>query len=136
MPVTDPIADLLVRIRNAQAQKHATVRVPSSKLKAAILDVLVAEGYIVGYAQEATAEGTTAVQPMLVVTLKYFQGQPVITSLKRVSSPGRRVYSPSKEIPMVSNGLGTTIVSTSRGILTDTKARELNVGGEVLCKVM
>lgn len=132
MPVTDPISDLLVRIRNAQAQKHATVRVPASKLKASILDVLVQEGYIVSYAQE-DAEAT---QPTLVVTLKYFQGAPVITSLKRVSSPGRRVYSPSKEIPMVSNGLGTTIVSTSRGVLTDTKARELNVGGEVLCKVM
>lgn len=132
MPVTDPIADLLVRIRNAQAQNHATVRVPASKLKASILDVLAAEGYIVSYVQE----DTDAVQPTLVVTLKYFQGTPVITSLKRVSSPGRRVYSPSKEIPMVSNGLGTTIVSTSRGVLTDTKARELNVGGEVLCKVM
>lgn len=131
MPVTDPIADLLVRIRNAQAQKHSTVSIPASKLKTAILDVLAQEGYIVSYTQEA--EG---VQGSITVTLKYHQGQAVITSLKRVSTPGRRVYSQAKEIPMVSNGLGTTIVSTSRGVLTDTKARELNVGGEVLCQVM
>lgn len=131
MPVTDPISDLLVRIRNAQAQKHASVRIPASKLKASILEVLKAEGYIVDFATE-----TDSTQGTLVVTLKYFQGTPVITTLKRVSSPGRRVYSQAKEIPMVSNGLGTTIVSTSRGVVTDSKARELNVGGEVLCQVM
>lgn len=131
MPVTDPIADLLVRIRNAQAQKHETVRVPASKLKASILEVLKAEGYIVSYEQQE--EG---VQGTLTITLKYHQGTPVITSMKRVSSPGRRVYSQAKEIPMVANGLGTTIVSTSHGVVTDTKARELNVGGEVLCQVM
>ena len=131
MPVTDPIADLLVRIRNAQAQKHETVRMPASKLKASILEVLKAEGYISNYTVE-----TEGAQGALVATLKYHQGQPVITSLKRVSKPGRRVYSQAKEIPMVSNGLGTTIVSTSRGVVTDTKARELNVGGEVLCQVM
>lgn len=131
MPVTDPISDLLVRIRNAQAQKHANVRIPASKLKASILEVLKAEGYIVDFSTETEdAQGT------LVVTLKYYQGQPVITTLKRVSKPGRRVYSQAKEIPMVSNGLGTTIVSTSRGVVTDSKARELNVGGEVLCQVM
>ncbi len=135
MPVTDPIADLLVRIRNAQAQKHETVRMPASKLKASILEVLKAEGYISSYTVE-TEGATNSVQGTLVVTLKYHQGQPVITSLKRVSKPGRRVYSQAKEIPMVSNGLGTTIVSTSHGVVTDTKARELNVGGEVLCQVM
>lgn len=132
MPLTDPISDLLVRIRNAQAQKHQTVRLPASKVKAAILAVLAQEGYIVGHAEETDAKG----HKHLVVTLKYYQGQPVITSLKRVSTPGRRVYSQATEIPMVSNGLGTTIVSTSRGVVTDTKARELNVGGEVLCQVM
>ena len=131
MPVTDPISDLLVRIRNAQAQKHASVRIPASKLKASILEVLKAEGYIVDFSTETEdAQGT------LVVSLKYHQGMPVITSLKRVSKPGRRVYSQAKEIPMVSNGLGTTIVSTSRGVVTDSKARELNVGGEILCQVM
>ena len=131
MPVTDPIADLLVRIRNAQAQKHETVRVPSSKLKASILEVLKTEGYIVSYEQlEDSVQGT------LVITLKYHQGTPVITSMKRVRTPGRRVYSQAKEIPMVSNGLGTTIVSTSHGVVTDSKAREMNVGGEVLCQVM
>jgi small subunit ribosomal protein S8 len=132
MPLTDPISDLLVRIRNAQAQNHQTVRLPASKVKAAILAVLAQEGYILGHTEETDAKG----HKHLVVTLKYYQSQPVITSLKRVSTPGRRVYSQATELPMVSNGLGTTIVSTSRGVLTDTKARELNVGGEVLCKVL
>lgn len=132
MPLTDPISDLLNRIRNAQAQKRATVLVPSSKLKAAILDVLKQEGYIVDVAEDANEQG----HKTLTVTLKYHQGQPVITWMKRVSTPGKRVYSQAGEVPMVSNGLGTTIVSTSRGVLTDTKARELNVGGEVLCQVM
>lgn len=132
MPLTDPISDLLVRIRNAQAQKHQTVRVPASKLKAAMLAVLAQEGYISGVAEEASEKG----HKTLVVTLKYHQGQPVITWVKRVSTPGRRIYSQAKEIPMVANGLGTTIVSTSRGVFTDTKARELNIGGEVLCQVM
>lgn len=132
MPVTDPIADLLVRIRNAQAQKHETVRMPASKLKVAMLQVMAEEGYIVGHSEETDESG----HKHLVVTLKYHQGQPVITWLKRVSTPGRRIYSQAQELPKVANGLGTTIISTSRGILTDTKARELNVGGEVLCKVM
>jgi small subunit ribosomal protein S8 len=130
--MTDPIADLLVRIRNAQAQKRATVSMPASKLKASVLAVLQQEGYILGTTEETDEAG----HKNLVVTLKYHQGQPVLTWLKRVSTPGRRVYSQSQELPMVSNGLGTTIVSTSRGVMTDAKARELNVGGEVLCQVM
>lgn len=132
MPMTDPIADLLLRIRNAQAQQHQTVRMPASKLKAAILAVLAEQGYINGVEEQTDASG----HKNLVVTLKYHQGQPVITWLKRVSTPGRRIYSQAQELPMVANGLGTTIVSTSRGVVTDSKARELNVGGEVLCQVM
>ncbi|MBI1308226.1 MAG: 30S ribosomal protein S8 [Proteobacteria bacterium] len=132
MPVIDPIADMLARLRNAQAQKHGTVRMPVSKLKKSILTVLQEQGYISGYTEEANAKG----HPELVVSLKYYQGQPVITRLKRISTPGRRIYSQASEIPMVSNGLGITIVSTSRGILTDTQAREQKVGGEVLCQVM
>jgi small subunit ribosomal protein S8 len=132
MPVTDPIADMIARLRNAQKQAKQTFRMPSSKLKAAILSVLHQEGYIEGFAEEADEQGFKH----LVVTLKYYQGQPVVTTIKRVSTPGRRIYSQAQEIPMVRNGLGVTIVSTSRGVLTDTKARELNVGGEILCQVM
>ncbi len=132
MSFTDPIADMLTRLRNAQAQRHATVRVPASKMKAAILSVLQAEGYIAGVAEDVSASGAKT----LVVSLKYHQGQPVVTWINRVSKPGRRVYSQAAELPMVANGLGVTIVSTSKGILTDTQARAQKVGGEVLCQIM
>jgi small subunit ribosomal protein S8 len=131
MSMTDPIADLLTRLRNAQAQGKADIRLPSSKLKVAVLNVLKAEGYVNEVTEETSEKGFKS----LLVNLKYYQGKPVITSIDRVSTPGRRVYSPAKEIPMVSNGLGITIVSTSRGVITDTQARAQNVGGEVLCKV-
>ena len=130
--MTDPISDMLARLRNAQAQRHASVRIPASKLKAAVLEVLKAEGYISDVAEDVATNGAKT----LVVSLKYHQGQPVMTWVKRVSKPGRRAYSPAQELPMVSNGLGVTIVSTSKGILTDTQARAQNVGGEVLCQVM
>lgn len=132
MPVTDPISDMLARLRNAQAQAHKTVRMPASKLKQAILNVLAQEGYITSVSEESNANGFKE----LVVELKYYQGQPVLTWVKRVSTPGRRIYSQSQELPKVSNGLGVTIVSTSKGILTDTQAREQKVGGEILCQVM
>ena len=132
MPMIDPIAAMLTRIRNAQAQSHSTVRMPASKLKTAILSVLTEQGYVASVAQETTPRGGKET----VVTLKYHMGQPVITWMKRVSTPGRRIYSQSTELPMVSNGLGVTIISTSKGILTDTQAREQKVGGEILCKVM
>lgn len=132
MPMIDPIADMLSRLRNAQAQHHAAVRMPSSKMKQAILEVLAREGYINGYTVEETERG----HKEIVVSLKYHQGQPVLTTIKRVSTPGRRIYSQATEIPMVSNGLGITIVSTSKGVLTDTQAREQKVGGEVICQVM
>lgn len=130
--MTDPISDMLTRLRNAQAQRHASVRVPASKLKASILAVLKAEGYISDVAEDVTAGGSKS----LVVSLKYHQGQPVMTWVNRISKPGRRHYSPAQDVPMVSNGLGVTIVSTSKGILTDTQARAQNVGGEILCQVM
>lgn len=132
MPVIDPIADMLARLRNAQAQKHATVTMPTSKLKTALLKVLQEQGYIVGFSEETTEKG----YKRTVVNLKYHQGQPVLTWMKRVSTPGRRIYSQASELPMVSNGLGVTIVSTSKGLLTDTQAREQKVGGEILCQVM
>ncbi len=130
--MTDPISDMLARLRNAQAQRHASVRVPASKLKAAILNVLKGEGYITDVAEDTATNGAKT----LVVSLKYHQGQPVMTWANRVSKPGKRTYSAAQELPMVANGLGVTIVSTSKGILTDAQARAQNVGGEVLCQVM
>jgi small subunit ribosomal protein S8 len=130
--MTDPIADMLTRLRNAQAQRHAQVRMPASKLKAAILTVLKTEGYITDVAEDVSTDGMKS----LVVSLKYHQGQPVMTWVNRISKPGRREYSGSGKLPMVANGLGVTIVSTSKGILTDTQARAQNVGGEILCQVM
>lgn len=128
MTMTDPIADMFARVKNALKQRHTQVKMPSSKMKKAVLDVLVAEGYLLGWNEEADTQG----HKHIVVDLKYFHGQPVIASISRVSKPGRRVYSAGKEIPMVKNGLGITIVSTSKGVMSDTKARELNVGGEVI----
>jgi small subunit ribosomal protein S8 len=132
MSFTDPIADMLTRLRNAQAQRHATVRVPASKMKAAILNVLQSEGYISGVAEDVATNGAKT----LVVSLKYHLGQPVVTWVNRISKPGRRVYSQAQELPMVANGLGVTIVSTSKGILTDTQARTQKVGGEIICQIM
>ncbi len=131
MVVTDPIADMLTRIRNAITAKHAVVDVPASKTKKAILDILVSEGYIAGY-EEIEHE----LQNTLKVTLKYAaKGEKVITGLKRISKPGLRVYAKSEELPKVLNGLGIAIVSTSKGIMTDKNARSQNLGGEVLAFV-
>ncbi len=131
MPVNDPIGDLLTRIRNAQLRGKSTVSSPASKLRAWVLDVLAAEGYIRGYEKSETENG----QGELVISLKYFEGTPVIRDLKRVSKPGRRVYMGVKDIPTVRNGLGVSIVSTPKGVMSDTHARAANVGGEVLCTV-
>ena len=128
MTMTDPIADMFARLKNGLKQRHTQIKVPSSTLKKAVLDVLVAEGYLNGWNEADDTDG----HKEIIVDLKYFQGQPVIANLNRVSTPGRRVYTASKEIPMVKNGLGITIVSTSKGVMSDTKARELNVGGEVI----
>src|ERR1700749_4835998 len=130
MSMSDPIADMLTRIRNAQSIEKPVVSMPSSKLKVAIAQVLKDEGYIDDFAVKT--EGTKS---ELEVSLKYYAGRPVIEKIERVSRPGLRVYKPSRDIPQVMNGLGIAIVSTSKGVMTDRKARGLGVGGEVLCIV-
>jgi small subunit ribosomal protein S8 len=130
MSMTDPLGDMLTRIRNGQQAKKDSILTPASKLRARVLDVLQREGYIRGYSK---ADGGTA--EALRIDLKYFEGRPAIQHLSRVSRPGRRVYSGANELPRVRNGLGITIVSTPKGVLSDAEAREQNVGGEVLCQV-
>lgn len=128
--MTDPIADMLVRIKNANAMRHETVVVPSSKTKTAILAVLKEEGFIADYTVSADVKSVTT------VTLKYTENnQRVIKGLKRISKPSLHVYAKSEELPKVLNGLGVAIISTSQGIMTDKKARKLNIGGEVLAYV-
>lgn len=131
MMMNDPLGDMLTRIRNAQLRGKSTVKSPASKLRAWVLDVLADEGYIRGYEKAVTDNG----QGELVISLKYFEGAPVIRELKRVSKPGRRVYMGVKDIPSVRNGLGVSIVSTPKGVMSDAAARSANVGGEVLCTV-
>lgn len=130
MSMSDPIADMLTRIRNAQRVEKTEVVMPSSKVKVAIANVLKDEGYIEGYTVD-TAEG----KPTLTVGLKYYAGRPVIERLERVSRPGLRIYKAKDAIPQVMNGLGVAIVSTSHGVMTDRKARATGVGGEVICYV-
>jgi small subunit ribosomal protein S8 len=130
MSMTDPIADMLTRIRNAQACGKTTVAIPSSKLKSAIAQVLKDEGYIEGFAVKPN-EG----KPEIEIALRYYAGQPVIERIERVSRPGLRVYRGAQDIPKVMNGLGVAIVSTPQGVMTDRKARATGVGGEVLCIV-
>ena len=130
MSMSDPIADLLTRIRNAQMVSKATVSVPSSKVKIAIAQVLKDEGYIDGF--EIKADGNKS---ELEITLKYYAGRPVIERIERVSRPGLRVYKGRGAIPQVQNGLGVAIVTTPKGVMTDRKARATGVGGEVLCYV-
>ena len=131
MQISDVIADMLTRIRNANNAKHETVDVPASNMKKAIADILKEEGYIAGY--QIVEEGK---QGVIRITLKYGRGkQRVIQGLRRISKPGLRIYSNCEDMPKVMNGLGIAIVSTSKGIMTDKKARELNVGGEVLAFV-
>jgi small subunit ribosomal protein S8 len=128
--VNDPLGDMLARIRNASMRGKSTVRTPASKIRRWVLDVLKAEGYIRGY-EEVTEDG----HPEIEISLKYFDGRPVIRELKRVSTPGRRVYSGARGIPQVRQGLGVAIVSTPKGVMSDAQARTANVGGEVLCTV-
>ena len=131
MVMNDPIGDLLARIRNAQMRKRNAVLSPASKLRAWVLDVLQSEGFIRGYQDVQDQEGKKNLQ----IDLKYFDGQPVIKELKRVSTPGRRVYANVKGIPRVRQGLGIAIISTPKGVMSDSEARATNVGGEVLCTV-
>jgi small subunit ribosomal protein S8 len=130
MSMSDPIADMLTRIRNAQMVGHQEVKMPASKLKSSIASVLKDEGYIEDFAQREK-EGKSE----LVVSLKYYAGRPVIEKLERISKPGLRVYKGRDNLPKVMNGLGIAILSTSRGVMTDSKARATGVGGEVLCIV-
>jgi small subunit ribosomal protein S8 len=130
MSMSDPIADMLTRIRNAQMVEKASVQVPSSKVKVAIAQVLKDEGYIDGF-QVKNDDG----RPQLEIALKYYAGRPVIERIERVSRPGLRVYKGSSAIPQVMNGLGVAIVTTPKGVMTDRKARANGVGGEVLCYV-
>ena len=130
MALTDPLGDMLTRIRNGQRAKKDSVLSPASKLRARVLEVLQREGYIRGYSEDASG-----VHPQLRIELKYFEGEPAIKHVARISKPGRRVYSGSQELPVIRNGLGITIVSTPRGVLSDAEARASNVGGEVLAEV-
>ncbi|MCB5191070.1 30S ribosomal protein S8 [Methylobacillus arboreus] len=130
MSMSDPIADMLTRIRNAQSTNKVSVSMPSSKVKRAIANVLKDEGYIDDFAVQ-DVDG----KPQLNISLKYYAGRPVIEKIERVSRPGLRIYRGNQDIPVVLNGLGVTIVSTSKGVMTDRKARDAGIGGEVLCVV-
>ena len=131
MSMTDPLGDMLTRIRNAQLRRKSKVSTPGSRLRGHVLDVLKDEGFIRGYSTAEFGNGRTEFE----IELKYFEGQPVIRTIERVSKPGRRVYAAVDSMPRVANGLGITIVSTPKGVMADHAAREANVGGEVLCKV-
>ncbi|KGM87620.1 SSU ribosomal protein S8P [Roseovarius mucosus DSM 17069] len=129
--MNDPIGDMLTRIRNSQMRGKSTVMTPASKMRVRVLDVLASEGYIRGYEMTQDANG----HPAIEISLKYYEGTPVIREMKRVSKPGRRVYLGVDDIPQVRQGLGVSIVSTSKGVMSDAAARAANVGGEVLCTV-
>jgi small subunit ribosomal protein S8 len=130
MQMNDPLGDLLTRIRNAQRRGKSTVSSPASKLRVHVLEVLQREGYIRGFT-EVEKEG----RKELDIELKYYDGAPVISEIRRISKPGRRVYSPVRELPLVRNGLGISVLSTPKGVMSDNEARTANVGGEILCRV-
>jgi small subunit ribosomal protein S8 len=131
MSVNDPIGDMIARIKNAAMRKRSKVATPASKMRGRVLDVLQSEGYIRGYALVEEP----GKHPEFEIELKYFDGEPVIAEIARVSKPGRRVYSSIKDLKPIKNGLGISILSTSKGVMSDTAARDANVGGEVLCRV-
>ncbi len=130
MPINDPLGDLLSRIRNAQMRNKSKVSSPSSKLRESVLEVLKTEGYIRGFAV-VEREGYSEIE----IELKYFEGEPVIREIERISKPGRRVYTSVRNLPRINNGLGVAIVSTPKGVMADHAARDANVGGEILCTV-
>ena len=132
MSFVDPIGDMITRIRNAQMRSLSNVKIPNSKFRAKILEVLKQEGYIADYKNLSDEKNKNNI---LSVALKYHQGLPVIKEIKRVSKPGRRIYARADSIPKIQNGLGLAIVSTSKGIMTDNDARNQNVGGEIICRV-
>ena len=129
MSMQDPIADMLTRIRNGQAANKVAINMPSSKLKVAIANVLAAEGYI------ESVKVLEGANPELEITLKYFQGKPVVESIQRVSRPGLRIYKRKDELPKVMGGLGVAVISTSKGVMTDRAARQAGLGGEIICYV-
>ena len=131
MAMTDPVADVITRIRNGQMAERIEVASPYSRLREGVLDVLKRDGYIRGFAKKDGDDG----HPSLVIELKYYEGRPVIREIRKVSKPGRRVYSKIKDLPKVYNGLGISVLSTPKGVLSDQEARTANVGGEVLCTV-
>ncbi|HMN36544.1 MAG TPA: 30S ribosomal protein S8 [Hyphomicrobium sp.] len=131
MAMNDPLGDMLTRIRNAQMRRRPKVTTPASSLRGRVLDVLQDEGYIRGYTR-VEVKGEAA---QFEIELKYYNGQPAIREIERISKPGRRVYSPVKNIPTVANGLGVSILSTPKGVMSDAKAREANVGGEIICNI-
>ena len=131
MTMTDPLGDMLTRIRNAQMRKSSKVSTPGSSLRKHVLDVLQTEGYIRGYSTVDFDNGRSEFE----IELKYYDGEPVIRDIERISKPGRRVYASVKNIPRVANGLGVSILSTPKGVMSDAEARDQNVGGEVLCRV-
>lgn len=130
MALSDPLGDMLTRIRNGQRARKSSVSAPASKLRQNVLEVLKREGYIRGY-ERTEREGKSE----LMIELKYYEGEPVIKAISRISTPGRRVYSSIRDLPRVRNGLGISILSTPRGVMSDADARAANVGGEVLCRV-
>ncbi|MFN3835574.1 MAG: 30S ribosomal protein S8 [Glycocaulis sp.] len=131
MAMIDPLGDMLTRIRNALMRRRTNVVTPASKLRKRVLDVLLEEGYIRGYTETEDSDGFAQFE----IELKYYEGAPVISEIKRVSKPGRREYSKAKDLPLVQNGLGIAIVSTPKGVMSDSAARAQNVGGEILCHV-
>ena len=130
MSLSDPIGDMIARIKNAQLRNHKKVQLPSSKFKVKIAEVLKSEGYIIDYkvSQESN-------KPYLEISLKYNSGNPVISSIQRVSKPGRRIFSSAESLPKINNGLGIAIISTPKGVMTDIDARKQKIGGEIICKV-
>ena len=131
MSMSDPLGDMLTRIRNGQRARKSSVTAPASKLRANVLEVFKREGFIRGYTQQEIRPGVNE----LTIELKYHEGEPVIREINRVSKPGRRVYSRIKDLPRVYNGLGISVLSTPRGVMSDAEARDANVGGEVLCRL-
>ncbi len=131
MSMTDPIGDMLTRIRNGQMARKTSIVTPASKQRERVLDVLEREGFIRGYSRTDYDGGKADLQ----IELKYYEGEPVIQRIKRISTPGRRIYSSVKDLPRVANGLGISILSTPRGVLSDAEARDANVGGEILAEV-
>jgi len=131
MAVNDPIGDMIARIRNAQLRNKSKVSMPGSKLRERVLEVLKSEGFIRGYAAVAHASGRSELE----IELKYFEGEPVIREIERISKPGRRVYASVRNLPRINNGLGVAILSTPKGVMADHEARDANVGGEIICTV-